>query len=159
MFTYFTQGDDSVTKKYGGTGLGLAISKQLINMMDGDISVESELGVGSNFLFNAVFLQTEEAKEINKVNMGYVFGIPSTVSSVLLVEDDYVFSLSLTHAGGETKVWRNPRDETIRDTLAEEFDEQIFNALFEMIEILTPAHFAFCTEERVEEMTKLINGN
>ena len=69
LFTYFTQGDDSVTKKYGGTGLGLAISEQLIKMMDGEISVESELGVGSNFSFNAIFMQAEEAKEINKANM------------------------------------------------------------------------------------------
>ena len=66
LFTYFTQADDSVTKKYGGTGLGLAISKQLINMMDGEISVETELGVGSNFLFTAIFMQAEDAKELTE---------------------------------------------------------------------------------------------
>ena len=90
LFTYFTQGDDSVTKKYGGTGLGLAISKQLINMMDGEICVESQLGVGSNFTFTGIFMQAEDAKEINKANKDYVSGIPSTACAALLVEDDYV---------------------------------------------------------------------
>ena len=54
LFTLFMQVDESATKKYEGTGLGLAISKQLINMMGGDISVESKLGVGSEFLFSIV---------------------------------------------------------------------------------------------------------
>lgn len=93
LFKRFSQVEESNIRQFGGTGLGLAISKKLIEIMDGEIGVESEENVGSRFFFTAVFgLPEKEAGDATK-------DIVSTTSTdlkkaesktILLAEDDVV---------------------------------------------------------------------
>jgi signal transduction histidine kinase/CheY-like chemotaxis protein len=82
LFQPFTQADTSTTRKYGGTGLGLTISKRLVEMMDGQIGVDSESGKGSTFHFIANFKLTSQEMEKRSRQVGDLKGM-----RVLVVDD------------------------------------------------------------------------
>ncbi len=66
IFDSFTQAGADVTRKFGGTGLGLTISKQLVGLMGGDISVQSELGKGTTFSTIITLEEAENQEEIKQ---------------------------------------------------------------------------------------------
>ena len=66
LFLPFQQVDMSSTKEYGGTGLGLHLCKKIVGLLNGDISVESEYGKGSQFTFTVPLLfEAQNEKDIS----------------------------------------------------------------------------------------------
>jgi len=85
LFSEFVQADTSTTRQYGGTGLGLAICKRLVELMGGDIWIESELGQGSRFIFDLPFEVSSIISE--KEDKTQSTDISVTGKNILLVED------------------------------------------------------------------------
>ncbi|SHJ22055.1 response regulator [Aquimarina spongiae] len=93
IFENFTQGSVQINRKFGGTGLGLSIVKNLLNLMDSEIKLESELGKGSKFLFDLKFEVVEDkstnySEEAKKIDYKVMID-----KNILIVEDNKINQL------------------------------------------------------------------
>lgn len=87
LFDKFSQEDESVTRKFGGTGLGMSISRQLVEMMGGQIEVQSEKNKGTSFSFSLSFAKGKEQDLVKKEKMLLSNKVLSG-KRLLLVEDN-----------------------------------------------------------------------
>ena len=83
LFQRFVQADGSISRRFGGTGLGLAISRRLVELMGGEIGVESRLGVGSTFSFCVDLAVATKAEPLVEDDIA----IHGAALRLLLVED------------------------------------------------------------------------
>lgn len=90
IFAAFVQADGSTTRKYGGTGLGLTISKQLVQLMKGEMGVESSAGKGSRFYFEAEFQLASQAQALLADTPDLSPEVTRDKLSILLAEDNLV---------------------------------------------------------------------
>ncbi len=89
IFENFTQGSTEINRKYGGTGIGLAIVKKLVQVLGGNVVVESEVGKGTSFSFD---LKLQKGEHKQKTNTP-ILKIDPTIflnKSILLDEDNKI---------------------------------------------------------------------
>jgi signal transduction histidine kinase/CheY-like chemotaxis protein len=84
IFEFFSQEDNTITRRFGGTGLGLAISKSISELLGGEITVESEKNVGSAFQFSVTMSEASEQLQ----NEATVVHSDLKGKNVLIVEDN-----------------------------------------------------------------------
>lgn len=110
LFKSFSQVDSSTTRKYGGTGLGLAISKKLVELMGGEIRVESKENIGSSFIFTIQIEANKDEDVLRKIELS-----KDLVGKFVVLVDDNRTNLKIQQLqfrkwGVETATYENPAE-------------------------------------------------
>ncbi len=140
LFQPFTQADISTTRRFGGTGLGLAICREIVEMMHGEIGVESEIGKGSRFWFTIRLVESRESRvesreikishnakyfENNEERKLSTLDFRLSALKILIVEDDEVnreiTSKLLEQIGYKSEFAENGA-EAVKKTVEKDFD-------------------------------------
>lgn len=139
LFEKFVQADASTTRRFGGTGLGLAISKRIVDLMGGEIGVDSELGQGSHFWFTVPLQVDEMTLPMSKV--------PG--ARALVVDDLPVAAESLQHLLATINVTAATAADydEVTTRLSEAAEKR---EMFDVVFVDQSVHFAM--PERVKEL-------
>lgn len=95
VFGQFYQANNDIQHNYGGTGLGLSISRQLVELMDGNMTLQSQYGVGTTAKIEVSLPLANE--EDNEVGEGLSADSYRNRAHILVVEDNYINALALMH--------------------------------------------------------------
>ncbi|MFA7611004.1 MAG: ATP-binding protein [Sulfurimonas sp.] len=90
IFEAFSQADTSITRKYGGTGLGLTISSSFINLMGGELDLDSKVGEGTTFFFTLDFEEVETLTESTKDSFSTLKALILSDSMKIKKQDKYL---------------------------------------------------------------------
>ena len=96
LFVAFEQADKSISSRFGGTGLGLAISQNLVRLMGGEITIKSELDVGSTFRFELRFAKADAAIE-EETRLNVAFETLNLAGKRLLCAEDVEINRVILH--------------------------------------------------------------
>jgi CheY-like chemotaxis protein len=148
LFLYFSQLDNTVTKRFQGTGLGLAISKSLVELMGGEIAVKSKIGVGSTFYFTCLVNTPNEKHDTLNHQGKLEIREQTSKLNILLVEDDYVSQLVMKqickNKGWDIKIASNGKH------ALDMLDKEVFDLI--LMDIQMPEMSGY-------EITKIIREN
>ena len=134
IFNPFSQSDESFTRSFGGTGLGLSISKQLVELMGGEMRLESEQGQGSTFYFTLMFtlpdekfvIQSEDPHSLQDETQRLIFESSKHKGLyILLAEDNEMnqeVAIAFLESRGHTVVVASNGMEALEHATNEKFD-------------------------------------
>ena len=155
IFEPFMQADDTVTRKFGGTGLGLTITKNFIELMKGELTVESTIGVGSKFSFNLKFDLIEDNADMPSKKIVYNnIEKPNFEGEILVCEDNslnqQVISDHLERVGIKTVLANNGKEGVDIVTNRIKTGEKLFDLIF--MDIHMPVMDGLEASSRITEL-------
>ncbi len=127
LFKRFVQVDESTSRQFGGSGLGLAISKGIVELMYGEISVESTYGEGSTFSFTCILEQSFEVLDIETLE-DIAVRLPMLEGLNVLIVDDDMTSRVLVNQVLQKKGWRVTLAVNGKDAI-EKIEEDLFDVI------------------------------